>query len=375
MGVIFLKEKGNVLTILTIAGAYISCCIGAGFSTGQEVIQFFSSYGYAGIFGIIGIAFLFAWYGWSLMKAGNELNATSAKPVLEFFCGKKLGTAVEWITMFFVFSVFSVLISGGGATLNEYFGINYYFARVLVTLLICLTALLGLNSIINIISAVAPVTIVIVLIIAAYTIGTNPGGLAAAGQSIEGMDLNQASPTWWISMLLYVSYCVLPFIPTLSIMGATTKNKKSAKFGSILGGIGLSAGALLINLSILSTISVSGTQELPMLYLADKMSPIIGGLFSVVIVSQIYASNVPLLYTIATRFSKEGTKKYKLLMVGVSIAGLLLGFVPFSELVSAIYPFFGWLGLIIMACVAYHTVIKRDKPVSADNQEAELDIA
>jgi len=28
-----------------------------------------------------------------------------------------------------------------------------------------------------------------------------------------------------------------------------------------------------------------------------------------------------------------------------------------------------------MACVAYHTVIKRDKPVSEDSQEAELDIA
>ena len=58
---------------------------------------------------------------------------------------------------------------------------------------------------------------------------------------------------------------------------------------------------MLINLSILATISVSGSQEIPMLYLASEMSPIIGTVFSVVIVSQIYASNVPMLYSVAVR--------------------------------------------------------------------------
>jgi uncharacterized membrane protein YkvI len=363
MEVIFVEEKSNILTILKIAGTYISCCMGAGFATGQEVMQFFTSYGYLGILGLVGVVILFAWYGWVFMKAGNELKATSAKPVLEFLCGKKLGIVVEWITMSFVFACFSALVSGAGTTLNQYFGINSYLAKVIVTLAICLTALLGLNSIINIISAIAPIAIVLLIIIAIYTISTNPEGLLNVGKAMEGMNLIKAAPTWWISMLLYVSYCVLPFIPTLSIMGATTKNKKDAKFGSILGGICLGIGAMLINLSLLSTISESGTQEIPMLYLADKMSPIIGILFSVIIISRIYASNVPLLYSIAMRFSKGGKRKYKLLLVCVSIAGLLLSFVPFARLLNIIYPFFGWLGLIIMAFAVYRTIIKKEKPV------------
>ena len=354
-------RKNEFIKCVAIAGAYISCCIGAGFSTGQEVVQFFTSYGYWGILGLVGAAVLFAWYGWSFMKAGQELKAESAKPVLEYFCGKKLGVVVEWITMAFTFACYSVLISGAGSTLNQYYGINHYLARVLVTVAICITACLNLNSIINVISAVAPVTIILVLIIAVYTIGANPEGIFTAGQTVKDMDLLQSAPNWWMSMVLYVSYCVLPFIPTLSIMGAKTESRRAAKVGSITGGLDLGVGAMLINLSILATISVSGSQEIPMLYLASEMAPIIGMVFSVVIVSQIYASNVPMLYSVAVRFSKEGSRKYKILLVIISILGLLLGFVPFGQLLSWLYPFFAWLGLVIMACVFYRTVIKRKK--------------
>lgn len=354
-------NKNEIIKSAAIAGAYISCCIGAGFSTGQEVMQFFTSYGYWGILGLVGTALLFAWYGWSFMKAGWELKAESAKPVLEYFCGKKLGIVVEWITMAFTFACYSVLISGAGSTLNQYYGINHYLARVLVTVAICVTALLGLNSIVNIISAVAPVTIVLVLVIAIYTIGANPEGLYTAGETVREIDLLQSAPNWWMSMLLYVSYCVLPFIPTLSIMGANTQSKRAAKVGSITGGLGLGIGAMLINLSLLATISISGTQEIPMLYLAGELSPIMGTVFSIVIVSQIYASNVPMLYSVAVRFSKEGSRKYKLILLIVSIMGLLLGFVPFGELLSLLYPFFAWLGMVIMVCVFYKTIIKRKK--------------
>ena len=46
--------------VLKLSGAYMAYLIGSGFATGQEVMQFFASYGKAGIAGIVLSAILFA---------------------------------------------------------------------------------------------------------------------------------------------------------------------------------------------------------------------------------------------------------------------------------------------------------------------------
>ncbi|HJF48338.1 MAG TPA: hypothetical protein K8W24_00815, partial [Brachybacterium paraconglomeratum] len=44
-------ERKGPLRVLTYAGAIIAFLIGSGFATGQETLQYFTSYGYWGIFG------------------------------------------------------------------------------------------------------------------------------------------------------------------------------------------------------------------------------------------------------------------------------------------------------------------------------------
>ena len=42
-------EKTSPLRVLTYAGAIVAFLIGSGFATGQEILQYFTSYGYSGI--------------------------------------------------------------------------------------------------------------------------------------------------------------------------------------------------------------------------------------------------------------------------------------------------------------------------------------
>ena len=44
-----MKQKVNGLNVIKYAGAYIAFIIGSGFATGQEIIQFYTSYGIWGI--------------------------------------------------------------------------------------------------------------------------------------------------------------------------------------------------------------------------------------------------------------------------------------------------------------------------------------
>ena len=39
------RENTDIRSVLRIAGAYVAWVMGSGFATGQEILQFFSSYG------------------------------------------------------------------------------------------------------------------------------------------------------------------------------------------------------------------------------------------------------------------------------------------------------------------------------------------
>ena len=72
-----MKQKVNGLNVIKYAGAYIAFIIGSGFATGQEIIQFYTSYGIWGIGSIAISMFLFAWVGGTVTdmdrSAGNGL--------------------------------------------------------------------------------------------------------------------------------------------------------------------------------------------------------------------------------------------------------------------------------------------------------------
>ena len=59
------KQQINWGRAMTYAGAFIAFLIGSGFATGQEVLQYFSSYGYLGILGVV-VAFYYS-FMWQLI--------------------------------------------------------------------------------------------------------------------------------------------------------------------------------------------------------------------------------------------------------------------------------------------------------------------
>lgn len=47
------SEKLDIKTLIGITGAYVAYMMGSGFSTGQEILQYFACYGMAGLFSIL----------------------------------------------------------------------------------------------------------------------------------------------------------------------------------------------------------------------------------------------------------------------------------------------------------------------------------
>ena len=112
-----MKKKG--ISTLKVAATYIGTVVGAGFATGQEILQFFSRFGPLGLAGILVSAFLFILFGYIIMYIGRELKAKSHMEIIRYSGGRFIGTIIDVIITFFLFGAFTAMIAGTGAMLEQ----------------------------------------------------------------------------------------------------------------------------------------------------------------------------------------------------------------------------------------------------------------
>ena len=362
-----MKEKMNFGRVIKLSGAYIAFIIGSGFATGQEIIQFYTSYGWLSIGAILISMFLFAWVGATVMGMGYDNKVRGNDPgAYQQFCGKYLGTFYEYFVTFFLFCVVVVLISGAGATLNEYYGLNHLIGSGLMAILIYIAYVFGLKGLINIVGTIGPVIIIFTVLVGLITIGGSIGDLANVSTAIQTVELPKASPNWLISGLSYASYNIFGAIIFLSTLGKESKSKKEAVWGGALGGIILMSATLVMNIALLSKIDIIGELAVPTLHLADNISPVVGIAFSIVLILGIFSTAAPMTWTVCDKITKEGTTKSKIIAAIVVLAAFIGGQLPFGTLVGIIYPYTGYLGLLLFICLAVY-VIRTRKSKSETN--------
>lgn len=357
------------MSILRYAGTYIGAVIGSGFASGQEPLQFFASYGYWGILGAILVIILFAWYGYLFMAAGYKLQASTHQPVLNYLCGNVVGRIFDWILTFFLFGVLAIMISGGGAALNQYFGINLMVGKVIITILAVGTILFGFQSALSALGFLSTAIIVGTIAISFGTVAGNVPGITKAGDVIGGLGLPQATPFWLLSVFIYVSYCVLPVLSACATIGHGEKDPRIIKKSAVIGGGALGVAVLFMVLALLSRIQDVAGYEIPFLEIARQMHPAIGFIFTLILLAAIYTTTVPILYGFSIRFAKEGTLRFTVVTVIASVVAFIAGMFPFSTLVGTVYPLLGYIGMVVMIAGAYKMFIKKDLKLTEKEED------
>ncbi len=77
--------------IMKFAGTYISVCIGSGFATGQEIMQFFSAHGMISILSNMVCMIILAYCGASLLEIGKTVRLKSSNDIFTYLCGNYVG--------------------------------------------------------------------------------------------------------------------------------------------------------------------------------------------------------------------------------------------------------------------------------------------
>ncbi|MFG6147617.1 YkvI family membrane protein [Halobacillus sp. B23F22_1] len=330
-----------------IGSAFIGVIVGAGFASGQEVLQYFTSFGIMGIIGAVIATALFAYAGMTLVWIGSRLKTTSHKEVIYQISGKVLGTVIDYVLIFTLFGVGVVMIAGAGSNLNQQFGLPVVAGTIIMTILVFLAGMLKVDRVVNIIGSITPFLILFVLLISVFSFMTADGTFAELDSKAN--ELTTTLPNWFISTINYVSFNIAVGASMALVMGGAETNRKTAALGGLIGGLGIGLLIILSNLAIFSKVEHAGQADLPMLAIVSDVSPVLGVVMSIVIFAMIFNTALSMFYSFAARFSTVETKQFKVFFTGTMAVGFIVSFFGFTKLVAYFYPLIGYLGLTLIA--------------------------
>lgn len=346
-------EKNSILAILKYTGAFMAWVIGSGFASGQETLQFFSSYGLAS-YGVVLINFAgFILLGRIIVTYGYDYKNTEKLNHFTYFCGKKLGIIYSWLIPATLVLIMSVLLSGGGSALFEYYGINRHIGSALMAFFVLYTYLVGFEKMVRVVSMISPLLIIFTLFVGTVTVIRDIGGFAEVERHVSSFDTLKASPNWVLSSVLYLSLNFLSGSTYYTALGVKAESRRSVQLGALFGAIALIISIAIMNTAILLNAENSSSLAIPTLYLAKKISYSIGAAFSVILILGIFSSCAAMMWTISGKIFPADVRKNRIAAVVVAIGTFILSMFRFTRLVNVFYPFVGYMGLLFVGCVLY----------------------
>lgn len=336
-----------------IGSAFVGLIVGAGFASGQEVMQYFTSFGIWGTVGGILATFLFMFLGYTFAQLGTDLKATSHKDVIYHIGGRYIGPILDLLITFFLFGVAVVMFAGSGSTFEQMFGIDALIGSIIMVTLTILTLLLDSKKVIGIIAMITPYLVAIIFIILVYSIFTMDISIAEADALAK--EQSSAASNWILGALLYVSYNLSAGAALLIVLSGGEKDRKVSGLGGILGGLMLGLLILLIHIGMFMKMNVAGGMDMPTLELANQIHPVVGILMAIALLGMMYNTAVGMFYSFTVRFVDPESKKYKPAVIIIGLLGYGASLVGFTTLITKVYSTMGYLGfaLIIAAIIAW----------------------
>lgn len=146
-------------------------------------------------------------------------------------------------------------------------------------------------------------------------------------------------------------------------MGKEANTKKEAVLGGVIGGVALMVAGLLLNLALLSYIEDVAVLEIPNLFLSDLISPVASFVFSIILICEIFSTASPMMWVSVQKFGEgeEGSTRSKITLVVLIFLAFIGGQLPFGKLVGIVYPYTGYLGIVVLIMIIAKTIIDAKK--------------
>ena len=352
------EKKWNAGSIgLTFAGSFL----GAGYVSGQELWQFFGSFGGGGLLGVLAAMALLAVFGLALMYIISRTGIAEMDAVLvpweRLAWLRELSSALQLILLF---GVIAIMYAGGGALLEQLFSLPTWLGRTLMAVLVTLVALRGLRGAVGAFSLIVPVIVALTLLFGGMALTRYGVSLPAFGAA-EGSNPLMRSAAF--GAVTFAFYNFFGSVGILAPLGEAASSGKAARRGVLLG----TALLLLIAYSVLLAVMAvpeTADAELPMLALAYGLSRPLGYVYGILLLLCMYGSALSMtvaITTYASARSERVEKRRGWFILALGALGYAASSVGFGDLISVVYPVFGYCSSVFIVCLLVHAAQTRKK--------------
>lgn len=338
--------------ILQIASTYMGTIVGAGFATGQEILQFFTRFGYWGVFTIALATALFIWLGTKMMLIASEIRAKSYEDLNVALFGERYGKLISLFMLIILLGVTAVMLAGAGTIFYEHWNISYQVGLLITMAGSFLLLRKGMKAILAVNAVVVPVMLLFTVLVMIDTFNT-PG-------SNKFITLATDYSPWaaWASPFLYTAFNLSLAQAVLVPLGAEIRDKKTIAAGSWVGGLGI--GFMLLAGHIALSVHMPGIQQfaIPMGGIARQLGYYVQFIYIFLIFSEIFTTLIADIYGLTLQLEERTKWSRELLTFGILLICYLASQIGFGPLLSTLYPMFGlislgWLFLIIRKRISY----------------------
>jgi len=333
------------ISVFKIAAMYVGAVIGAGFASGQEIMQFFTVYGIKGLWGVVVASLLLAYLGASILYLSVQYGTGNYLLLINNLTAPWVAKIFDLLSMAMLLAGLSVMLSGSGAVFSEYLKITAWPGVLFLLFIVNLVLTGGMTGVIRFNSWLVPVKLAAIIIVSLLVLVIFKG----ATPSPEGISSSFfVSPgNWFLSGVLYVSYNMILVLAVLSTLGDRVTSRRAVA-GGVVGGVvlGIAVGVLL--LAQLKLYPAIAGYKVPVLFMAGEIGDMFRIPVAILIWLAILTTAVANAHGLAARFAPPGSLKYKLVGGGCTLLALPLARLDFDRLVGTIYPVFGYAGLLMM---------------------------
>ncbi len=327
--------------ILKVVFVIIGTMIGAGFASGQEVYLFFFSYGIEGMIGLIISGLIIGFVIYKTFQILDKYGTGTYKEFLDILIQKdgKIKPIINNIINLFILITFFIMIAGFGAYFEQELGINSLIGSSILAVVTFVVFMTSVKGVVKANELLVPILIGFLVVIG--LINLKDIHLLELGNYI--IKTNESS--FFLSAVLYSSYNSILLIPVLLTLKNYIQDKKQILKIAIISTIVIILLSIVVFLLLVRVDVEISRLEMPAVYVVTNMFSVLKYIYGFIILGSIFTTAISL----GTSFLQNTTKSKKsYTQIGaiMCITSVLVSKIGFSNLVSLLYPIFGYLGLL-----------------------------
>lgn len=343
-----MKEKFLVIQLATI---FVGSIVGAGLSSGRELSQFFSVYGYKGFIGLVICALAYLLVGKMIVSISMKYEVKSYNEFITLVCPKGVSHFTNIILTLFLISSTAIILAGSSAVVHQYFGIPRWIGFIVMVGCSIVFLLRNTEGLFEVNSVIVPLlTIIMTAIFVSF--------IMKAPESIQ-IDYIKQLPydkqNWFTSSLVYSGFNIISVVGILVPLTYELRNPKAINRGILLGTIILTVISGFIVLLMMVNPDYPKLYEIPILAVAMKGGKVLQIALLIVIWLEMFSSQISNIYSLTRCLESKLHIPYQTGIFLILMIAAPFSLIGFSKLVDILYPLYGVLSLaFVMCCIIFY---------------------